>query len=629
MATNDRTRALQDSVDRLASAFERMSSRLDRIEPGTAQDADATGSDRVQRHVRRYVPFYALAAIWALVLILLPTRGGDDTTQAERASELTPGAVETSDPAIGALGGGQATTGSVSDGARRAASTARSTTSGTAGRAAQGGADVPVPGDLDPLAWNRTGKTRGGFECRNGVRQIPWSAYAVPCFPRWTGGNAGATYRGVTAKEIVIVRRTFPDSANSQAVDAIAQQAGAASEEETDAVRNVFRKYFNEIFELWGRTIRFVEWESQYGDSTAEAQGRGKEGACADANIIANELKAFGVMDGGAAFSECAAERKMMVFGAAGYYPESYYDKYHPYLWNGVPDCERISYQLAEYMGKRLVGRPAKWAKGLDRNKPRKFAVFIPNNDAYQACGNRMESELKAKYNTGFTSRYNYTLDISRLPDEAAKAVIQFKADGATSVVLACDPFSPIFLTQSAKSQNYNPEWIIIGVALTDVDNVGRLWDQSQVRGSAFGMSQLGATEKILGPEGEAPKTYKTITGTTIVPGTTGDYHGLVLLFNVLQATGPTVTPETVAEAFVRLPPGGAPRFEVGFASYRDGPDGKAGAGDHTAIDDAREIWWNADENGFDGKQGTFEETMGGKRFRNGEWPSGDPPVFQ
>jgi hypothetical protein len=240
-----------------------------------------------------------------------------------------------------------------------------------------------------------------------------------------------------------------------------------------------------------------------------------------------------------------------------------------------------------------------------------------------------MEAELKAKYNSGFASRYNYTLDISRFPDEAAKAIIQFKADGATTIVLACDPFSPIFLTQSAKSQSYNPEWIVIGVALTDVDNVARLWDQSQVRGSLFGMSQLGATDKILGPGGEAPKTYKTITGTTIAPGTTGDYHGLVLLFSALQAAGPKVTPETVANAFYGLPPGGAPRFEVGYASYRDGPDGRAGTHDHTAIDDAREIWWNPDGTGFDGKKGRYEETMGGKRFRNGDWPKADPPVFK
>ena len=29
-----------------------------------------------------------------------------------------------------------------------------------------------------------------------------------------------------------------------------------------------------------------------------------------------------------------------------------------------------------------------------------------------------------------------------------------------------------------------------------------------------------------------------------------------------------------------------------------------------------------------DGKTGTFKETYGGKRFRNGEWPAEDPPVY-
>jgi hypothetical protein len=624
VATNNRTR-LSESVEQLAAALERMSSRLDAVAPIAATES----GDRVTHHIRRFMPFYALAAVWALMLILLPTRG-DDASDASQASALTPGTAQTSDPGTSNPLG---TTGPAAQDPRNGTGRSTSGTGRVAGRSGNGGTAQAVPGapttgSLDPLAWNKTGTTRGGFDCKNGIRQIPWSAYAVPCLPAWTGGNDGATYRGVTAKEIVIVRRKFPESANSQAVDAIAAQAGAAPSDVTDAIRNEFRKYFNEIFELWGRKIRFIDWESQYGDSTAESQGRGKEGACADANIIATELKAFGVMDGGQAFSECAAERKMMVFGAASYYPESYYEKYHPYLWNAVPDCERISVQLAEYMGKRLAGRPAKWAKGLDRNKPRRFAVYIPNNDAYQTCGNRMQAELESKYESGWSSRYNYTLDISRFPDEAAKAIIQFKADGATSIVLACDPFSPIFLTQSAKSQNYNPEWIVIGVALTDVDNVARLWDQSQVGGSLFGMSQLGATEKILGPGGEAPKTYKAITGTTIAPGTTGDYHGLVLLFSALQAAGPNVTPESVAKAFVSLPPGGAPRFEVGYASYRDGPDGRAGTHDHTAIDDAREIWWNPDGTGFDGKKGLYEETMSGKRFRNGEWPKGEPPVF-
>ena len=34
--------------------------------------------DRLTRHVRRFMPFYALALVWALMLVLLPTRGDDD-----------------------------------------------------------------------------------------------------------------------------------------------------------------------------------------------------------------------------------------------------------------------------------------------------------------------------------------------------------------------------------------------------------------------------------------------------------------------------------------------------------------------------------------------------------------------
>ncbi|MEX0874754.1 MAG: hypothetical protein WD646_09205 [Actinomycetota bacterium] len=609
----DSTRGLQDSIDRLTNAFDRFAQRVESLEANGNGYANSN-SDLFSRHIYRYLPFYVLLAIFALVVVLVPLR--DDDGPAEQASQVSADATPTTGDALAATDD--------STSARVAGQTV-SQEPGTASTPTE----VAQPVGFDPLGWNQAGKTKGGFDCKPDVRQIPWSAYAAPCYPAWSGNNGGATYRGVTDKEIVIVRRKFPESANSQAVDAVVAQAGGASTEVTDAARLEFVKYFNKVFEMWGRQVKLIEWESQFGDSTAEAQGRGKEGACADTNIIVNDLKAFGVMDGGAAFSECAAERKLMVFDAAGYYPESFYKKYHPYLWGGVPDCERISYQLAEYYGKRLGGKPAKWAKGVEKGKPRKYAMYIPDNDAYQMCGNIMEQQMQSKYGVAKGVRYNYVLDISRFPDEAAKAIIQFKAAGATTILLACDPISPIFLTQSAQGQAYNPEWVLLGVALTDVDNVPRLWDSNQVRGSLFGMSQLGPTAKILGPDGESPKTYKAATGTKLAAGTDGGYFTTMRIFSVLQATGPALTPENIAAAHFRLPPGGAPDFEVGYTFYQDGPDGKKGAHDHTAIEDAREVWWNPDADGYDGVKGAYIQTYGGKRFRNGEWPREDPPVFK
>jgi hypothetical protein len=590
------------------------------------------------RHIRRYMPFYALASIWALMLIILPTRQGAQGP--EQASEVTAGASESFEAGGGSVAAGG---GAAAPAAGRAGTpAARASVPGVKTTVLPGG---QVTTGFDPLAWKLTGKTRGGFDCGPGIRQLPWSAYAVPCYPAWSGDNGGATARGVTAKEIVIVQRDFPDSANSQAVDAVSQQAGFASADERQATRQEFVKYFNKVFELWGRQVRYIRYESEYGNSTEEAQSRGKEGACADADSIIAKYKPFLVISGSSVFGECAAERKLAVEGAGAYFPETWYRKYHPYLWAGTMECERIAYLVSEYMGKRLVGKPAKWAKGLQKNKTRFFGTYVPNNEWYQHCVNITERELKSKYGVDPTesSRYNYILDVSRFPDEAAKAIVQFNADGVTTIVLACDPISVIFLTQSARGQEYFPEWFTIGTAGTDADQYARLWDQDEVQWSLFGISQLGENERILGPQGEGSVTYKRATGTEIPAGAQTEYYTLMRVFSTLQATGPILTYENMAAARWRLPPGGAPHFEVGLTSYQSGPDGSRDERDHTAVDDAKEVYWLCtrigagdaggssrceEPKGFDGRGGVYKSTYGGKRFLPGQWPREDPPVF-
>ena len=197
-------------------------------------------------------------------------------------------------------------------------------------------------------AQQSTGKTRGGVDCKPGVRQVPTSRYAAPCTEAFTGNNGGATAFGVNSKEIIIVRRGFADSANSQAVDAVVEQAGGADSDYVYQVRDVFIKYFEQQFELYGRHIKWVDYESQHGNSTDEALGQGREGACLDATYIHDTLHAFAVVGGrnagtvSAVFAECATERGMMTFGAAPYYPEKWYREQKNYAWGGVMECERI-----------------------------------------------------------------------------------------------------------------------------------------------------------------------------------------------------------------------------------------------------------------------------------------------
>ena len=583
---------------------------------------------RASVHIRRYLPFYVFSLVWALMLAAFPTiagLGGDDqvaggvaTLDARgRRTTGTNATVGTSDTTDGggAVGSGGSSTPSASG---------HSGGTGGSGPVASGEAAAPAPGisagESIAASQDASGVSRSGVECAPGVRQIPVSAYATQCTRAFEGGNGGATYRGVTDDKIVIVRREFPDSANSQAADQINAQAGFASDDVADRVRDQFIEYFDQNFELYGRSVEIIEYTSENGDSTEEAQSRGREGACADATKIAREMGAFGVVGGSQPFSECAAERGLVVFGGAAYFPEQLYERHHPFIWHRTMECERISYQVAEYVGKRLHQRNAKWAgDALYQQQERVFGTYVPDNDGYQHCVQISEDVGARDYGVEIESRYNYQLDLARFPDQAAQAAVQFKAAGVTTLILACDPYSVVFLTQAAARQEWRPEWFLIGVAATDTDNFGDLYEPTEVDGHMFGMSQLGATDKLLGADSEPGRMYQHITGQQIPDGTTGNYFDYVHIFSFLQAAGPGLTPDAIGAGAMTIPPGGAPDYPAGYWSWADGSDGTPGAGDHTAIDDSREIYWNGD---------TFVETYNGKRFRNGEWPAEEPPVY-
>jgi hypothetical protein len=568
-------------------------------------------------HVRRYFVVYVALTIALIGVILVPSvqdRGNsNDVTAGKQASAVNLG--DATDTTLAS--GGTAVTDASSANAAPIQRVSRSVS------------------DSLKAAQQTSGKTRGGVTCNPGVRQLPASAYAAPCTSAFSGNNGGATGFGITDKDIIVVRRRFPDSANSKAVDQVVAQAGGADQAHTDAIRDVFIKYFEQQFELYGRHVKWVDYVSQHGDSTKEALGQGREGACLDATYIHDTLHAFAVWEGtSAVFSECATERGVMTFNAAPYYPEKWYREQKDYSWGGVMECERISYQLSEYIGKRLVGKKAKWSGDpIMQGQKRKFAVYIPDDPHYQYCNNISKKILQEKYgvNPDDTSQYNYALDVSRFADQASQAIVQFHADQSTTIILACDPISVIFLTQNAAKQGYFPEWLQIGTALNDVDNAARLWDQTEVKGHLWGPSQLGSTDKLFGPNSEPAILYKQLTGKSLTENgaTDGTYWSLIGFYSGLQAAGPAVSKDALAAGIWSLPPGGAPNFPVGYISYRDAPDATPGGLDHTGIDDSREIYWmSTKKSSFDGQTGTYVETYNGKRFRNGEWPKEDPPIY-
>lgn len=251
--------------------------------------------------------------------------------------------------------------------------------------------------------------------------------------------------------------------------------------------------------------------------------------------------------------------------------------------------------------------------------KKRKFGTYVPNNPEYQECVTQTNSIMQSQYHVSQSQQdqYNYQLDISQFPNDAQRAAVQFAANKDTTVVLACDPISPIFLTKDAANQNYHPEWMLIGVAYTDSDNWAQLWDQTEVTNHLFGLSQAASTSQLLNPKSEAGIALQK-SGLPVNISSVSDYYELISIFNQLQAAGPDLTPANIGGATPHLPISGSGAWGTWYFGNT-----------HTAVIDSREIYWNASGTSQGNhRRGTYVPIYGDKRFRLGGFPSGQPPFF-
>ena len=598
-------------------------------------DPVARGAVRLAFHFRRFLLLYVVAVVGGLVLILLPTVGGGGAggpVAAAGASGPGTGTGATAGAPSGGPGGAVAT-GSVAPGALGGTGAAGGALGGATSTAAAGGGG----GGGGPIGTVRagTGTTVGGFACSGGVAQIPWSNYAAPCVARFNGNNGGATARGVTATTINIALRVASDSQgpNQLEVQAVAEASGGVSTQQNWQYLQSLTNYFNKTFELYGRKVIFTQYNGQ-GNTTNEALGQGEAQACADADQAATSLHAFGLGDysgflvSSEPLSACGARYQLYLPEGAWYFPESYYQQFDPYVWSIVPNCTTVAQGFADYIGKQLYPYPTKWAGNdglLNLNgKPRKLAIYVPNNAGYQSCTNYFTQLGEQKYHEAASryEQYNYGLNISTFPQDAQNAMVKFAADQATTIVMACDPISMIFLTQDGQKENYFPEWVDLGVAQDDSDSLAQLWNQQEIDGHLFGLSQAGDEAAAVAPSGEVAKTWQAATGQSKLPSpeVALDYQWLIAMFDQLQAAGPDLTIRSLAAGTHRLPVLGGLHPIAGTWNWQ---------GLHTAIVDSREIFWDGSRTSqANNKQGTYVQIYGGQRFQAGQFPAGEPPYF-
>jgi len=447
--------------------------------------------------------------------------------------------------------------------------------------------------------------------------------FAPACMAPFTGDNGGATATGVTADEITIVHYQGPD--NDPIINYI---TSAVKVDETNAQENAtiegFIKYFETYYELYGRKIKYVSYEST-GLANDEVTAR------ADAQRIVEEYKPFAVVGGPAltnAFADEMAARETVCISCGGGTAEWFAER-DPYLWNLDGSSEQKQVHVVEFIGKQLAGKPASHAGDALKAETRKFAVV------YEASGGAESQRLADLMEARMTEAgaapdlmLAYTLDPGTIQQQASQIVAKMKAAGITTVVMSTDPVAPGDFTREATTQEYEPEWLVAAATLTDTNAFGRGYDQAQWT-HAFGVTSLAVR---VNPDVVGSKIlYKWFTGQD-APAPLGApvfMPGFSLLFSALQGTGPTLTPQTLGDFIKTIKT--TPAMTASYLTYGD--QGIWDATDYNGVDDATVFWWDAtatgpDENGREGT-GLMKFVDGGKRYLPGEWPSEDKLFVQ
>jgi hypothetical protein len=572
--------------------------------------------------MRGYGPLFAVAVLFLLMAALVPTVGQEIKTVAvagpgggpapgATAGDGTPAGTDANAPDGTAGSGAGATAGSGPTAARDgSAAGAPRPGSGAAAKGATGGA--AKAGGTAAGAKSAAAPARIGG-CANRKAQVPNDPYSPPCVA-FSGDNGGAVARGVTPTDIVVSARIggLPDFSQAPG-DNGPSASFTVKPEEIKRTMEGLADYFNSRFQFYGRKIKLSFFDGK-GSFAAELQGAGQEQVEADAVKVAEEIKAFAELNGFTGpFADALARRGVLNFGAP-YMSAEWLAARRPYTWSPLVDCTFIQESVSEYVNKRLAGKPARYAAGDLKGKPRTTAVIAPENPWYQQCVEAGEKVARAGGHPN-QERIAYKLDFNTLSNQAASVIAKLKSAKITTVICGCDPAFPIFLTSKAQEQGYSPEWIITGAAFIDLDILGQLYQQDQWS-HAFGLSFIGPLQPLRATTGYA--AYK-IARPNEEPSNLVDilYYQMYMLAIGVQQAGPQLTPETFERGMYAYPGGSGPAGTWKFTPGR-----------FTPTQDAREIYWDRNATSpQNNEKGSYVEPAPGKRYRRGDWPATDPAV--
>lgn len=405
------------------------------------------------------------------------------------------------------------------------------------------------------------GLTVGGYQCGPDIRQVPWSAYAPICQPAWQANNGGATSAGVTSKTITV---TFRYAVPPQAGFLLSAAKGiVGTEQQAVDTMNAYINLFNKEFELYGRKVVLKPFVGK-GDFLEELSGLGQAAAQADA-AEAKSLGAFAdvsLLFSTAPYDQALASNHIIAITGGLYESHSWFAQNAPYVYSTSPDCNEVGKAAAAVIKNSMANMPAIFSNDpAMRLKQRVFALIAPDNPIYQECAQSTLQSLQS-YHVVMKRVIGYNFNLTGASQLSANAIAQLQSAGVTTILCACDPLTPVFLTPQAEKMNYYPEWFTLDWG----DLFGQLVDPKEW---AYAIS--GGTIGVPKFENEA---YNVLKMTNLPeqdwsPFYASIYTPLLMLFDALQAAGPNLNPYTFEAGFWSLPTSYGP--SMGVWSFKKG----------------------------------------------------------
>jgi hypothetical protein len=477
----------------------------------------------------------------------------------------------------------------------------------SAGGAAAGSGTSPTSGSGTPSSGQAAG-------CSGA--QVPGDPYSPPCIS-FSGNNGGATSRGVSANQIVISYMNPTDGSESvdQAIEAVTGSYNSVIFPETYAqMINTLQElvtYFNKHFQFYGRQIVLKVFNGQE-DSAGDDEGDVQ----ADALNVADDIQAFGELNGTSLTYVNALSAQHVLNFSAVYANQQDYQANSPYSWSYAPDCTEIGQDVGAVVTKNLVGQPTSFGgTGVANGQPRKFAVVYDDLPYLTSCAQEMTAALSAAGQPA-TTTVAYSTDVSDATATAQSTVQQLINDKITTVLCMCDPVGELLFADDMENDHYQPEWFIGGVVGEETDDIAQEMPQSIWAHVAMATSEESLGGKYGSTIGYFAAKSEDPNGALIVNEVDVLYQRLYQLALGIELAGPDLTPQSFAQGMWSYKGGDG---EYGPQIYDDN-----GTHFYSAIHQYKIQWYDPSQlSTSDGAQGTW--------VSDGNWYTTPPdplPIF-